>query len=241
MTKVKDLTGNVYGRLMVARRVEDSVSSSGIRELMWECVCDCGVHTVCRGKNLKSGYTKSCGCLRRDKTTENNYTHCMSDARGYKIWQGMKRRCNNIKDASYPNYGGRGITYDTKWETFEGFWKDMEEGYEENLTLERLDVNGNYCKSNCEWIPKEKQSRNTRKSKNNSTGKNGVTTIKRGGKPIEAYVATWYTLEGRRKTRGFSVNKYGEEEAFRLACEYRDEQIRLLNEQGAGYTEGHGK
>lgn len=240
MTRVRDLTGGVFGRLLVIKRVEDLVAPRGIKELRWECLCECGSYTICRGKTLKNGYVKSCGCLRRETVIAKNSTHNKGGTRCYKIWLGMKQRCNNIKTANYLNYGGRGITYDPKWETFEGFWEDMEEGYKEDLTLERVDVNGNYEKGNCTWIPKGRQSRNTRKSKNNSTGKTGVTVIRRSSR-LEDYVATWYTLDGRRRTKGFSIKKYGEQEAFRLACEYRDEQIRLLNEQGAGYTEGHGK
>ncbi len=94
-------------------------------------------------------------------------------------------------------------------------------------------------KNNCKWVTKEIQSRNTRKSKNNSTGKNGVTLSKRDG-IIKDYIATGYPLSGKHKSKHFSVNKYGEEEAFRLACEYREEQIRILNEQGAGYSDNHG-
>ena len=71
----------------------------------------------------------------------------------------MKNRCNNTKIKCYPNYGGRGISYDTKWETFDGFYEDMHETYSDNLTIDRIDVNGNYYKDNIQWITKSENSK----------------------------------------------------------------------------------
>lgn len=81
--------------------------------------------------------------------------------REYHSWNCMKNRCNNSNLKEYKNYGGRGITYDPKWETFEGFYEDMGER-PENTSLDRIDVNGNYCKENCRWATKEEQQRNQR-------------------------------------------------------------------------------
>ncbi len=78
------------------------------------------------------------------------------------IWQDMKRRCENPERANYKYYGARGITYDPRWESFKEFWNDMEDGYRENLTLDRIDSDGNYEKQNCQWITAEEQNRKHR-------------------------------------------------------------------------------
>jgi hypothetical protein len=91
-----------------------------------------------------------------------NYKHGMKGTKIYGVWESMKKRCNNPNNKSYKDYGGRGIEYEPKWETFEGFYDDMGSLYSDGLTLERIDVNGHYCKNNCEWIPGSQQSRNRR-------------------------------------------------------------------------------
>jgi len=80
-----------------------------------------------------------------------------SGSRPRRIWAGMKNRC---KDKKLKNYGGKGITYDPKWETFAGFWEDMHEGYADNLSIDRIDSNGNYCKANCRWATSKQQMAN---------------------------------------------------------------------------------
>lgn len=89
---------------------------------------------------------KNCGCKKG--------THGMARTRIYKIWEDMKKRCDNRNTKSYINYGGRGISYDVKWKDFVNFYNDMEVGYKEHLTLDRIDNNGNYCKENCQWLEK---------------------------------------------------------------------------------------
>lgn len=89
-----------------------------------------------------------------------NSRHGMSDTRIYNIWEGMKKRCNNPHSIRYRNYGGRGITYDDRWERFENFYEDMKEGYEDHLTLDRKEIDGNYTKDNCRWATEKEQSYN---------------------------------------------------------------------------------
>jgi len=89
---------------------------------------------------------KTCGCHRG--------THGMSNTRIYKIWEDMKKRCDNPSTKCYKNYGGRGITYDPKWAKFEFFYNEMKDGYSDDLTLDRIDINKGYYKENCQWVTK---------------------------------------------------------------------------------------
>lgn len=89
-------------------------------------------------------------------------THKMSKTKVYNAWLNMRKRCDKKDDKDYANYGGRGITYDPRWGTFEGFYSDMGDSYVEGLSLDREDVDGNYCKENCKWVPVSEQSRNRR-------------------------------------------------------------------------------
>lgn len=124
------------------------------------CKCDCGNSKIIR-KNLL-GITKSCGCLDNETKTK----HGMFGTRIYRIWADMKNRCDNKFNTAYNYYGGRGIKYCPEWKDFENFYEwAKDNGYAENLTIDRICVNGNYDPSNCRWITKKEQSRNTRANK----------------------------------------------------------------------------
>ena len=178
MGKRIDITGQRFGRYVV-------VSYFGLvgKNTAWNCLCDCGVEKVVLGFLLKNGETKSCGCYYEDMKNLPR-SHGMSRTRPHSIWGNMKQRCKNPESL---NYAGRGISYDVKWETFEGFWEDMEEGYAENLELDRIDVNGNYCKENCRWVDKTTQQYNRRKTKLNTSGYTGVSYYSSTDK-WEAYI-----------------------------------------------------
>jgi hypothetical protein len=159
--KKLDLSGKSFGRITVLR--EGGRSNAG--KVRFVCICSCGNPEEFEviGSDLKSGHTKSCGCYEienRNKHLEKNYTHGLSKHPLYNNWRAMIARCYNENDTDYKNYGGRGI---------QSFWKNnfksfynwaIENGYKKGLSLERIDVNGNYEPENCCFITMSEQTRN---------------------------------------------------------------------------------
>lgn len=166
MSVLIDLTGQRFGRLIVIERVNDTLDKSGRKYSTWKCQCDCGNYTNATTNNLRSGNTKSCGCYHKEKLK--NGKHGYRNTRIYSICNSMKQRCNNKNNVEYKNYGGRGIKVCAEWNKPDGLknfaeWS-IKNGYKENLTLDRINVNGNYEPSNCRWIPLEEQFKNMRKN-----------------------------------------------------------------------------
>ena len=167
--KLIDLTGQVYERLTVIKRVDDYISPSGSHQVQWLCKCKCGKEVIVTGNNLKNGNSKSCGCYNRELLPKINSTHNASNTRLYHIWTCMKDRCYNPKNKKYKDYGGRGIIICDEWiNDFEAFanWA-YDNGYIENVsrgecTIDRIDVNGNYCQQNCRWVNQKVQTNNKR-------------------------------------------------------------------------------
>lgn len=162
MGKFKDLTGQKFGRLTVIKKVENNKQG----QIKWLCECDCGNSAVVLGGSLKNGATQSCGCLFKEILIKRNSKHKKTNTRLYRIWSRMKACCYNKNVKGYKNYGGRGIKVCDEWlNDFMSFYNwAINNGYKEDLTIDRIDVNSDYCPNNCRWTTKVEQQRNTTKN-----------------------------------------------------------------------------
>ncbi len=168
MSKRVELKNKKFGYLKVIKRVNYPKFKKITAYL---CKCKCNKIRIIRANSLSAGKTKSCGCLQKQKTRDRFFTHGLSTTRFYNIWKAIRPRCNNRKNTEFKNYGGRGIK--CLWKNFEEFKEDMFISYnkhckkfgEKATSIDRIDNNGNYYKSNCRWATPKIQSNNTRRNK----------------------------------------------------------------------------
>lgn len=205
MSRALDITGQRYGRLVAIERAENRVSESGKVRARWLCKCDCGREKIVLLDDLRGGHTNSCGCLGDESRRNSSKTHGMTGTRIYVEWLSMKARCYNKETKSYSRYGGRGVTICKEWlDDFMNFYNwAMANGYRDDLTIERKDVNGDYCPENCCWITQKEQAKN-RRATLRTKDKNGnevyaMDVAKENGIKMSVVVA--------RKAKGWDLDK----------------------------------
>ena len=157
MSKVKDITGEHFGRLIALYRLNNYHK----KRVYWLCACECGNLKEASTDNLTRGIVTSCGCRKGENHNDKN-------TRLYKVWQHMKGRCYCITDTSYPNYGKRGIKVCDEWKNSYLAFKSwsINNGYDDTLTIDRINVEGNYEQNNCRWVDYKTQNRNKRNNMN---------------------------------------------------------------------------
>ena len=191
MRPTPHITGVRFGRAVVLAPVP------GAGRARFSCRCDSGTVFVVLAQALKSGNTRSCGCLYREsRRAPGKPRHGMTGTRTHAAWLEMRRRCGNPRSQAWPNYGGRGIVVCARWQTFENFLADMGECPAE-MEIERDDVNGNYEPGNCRWATILEQANNKR---NNRVTVDGLTVAEVARRDGLKYCTAYY----RHVVRGHS-------------------------------------
>jgi hypothetical protein len=216
LKRIEVLPGEKFGRLTVRRVIEGNP-----RKL--ECICECGNNFTADFNRVRCKKTKSCGCLRRELTIAKNTTHGLSANTEYGIWCGIRKRLFNPNCKSYKDYGGRGINLCDRWNDFSLFLKDVGHRPSDNMTIERIDVNGHYDPGNVKWASRAEQNRNTRNN----------TFVVIGG--ISKCVSEWDSIFQKKyaiKPQSFKSRYYkiGEKKAI-LWVKSLNEQLDIFGTQ----------
>ncbi len=153
--KILDLTGKRFGRLVALRRNGRRGSFAA-----WDCLCDCGTKRTLTSRALIGGHNKSCGCFRREFTTAKNTKHGLAGTTEFRSWASLRQRCTNPNDEKYPTYGGRGITFCERWNSFANFFSDMGKKPSLTHTIHRKNNDLGYYPENCTWATPLEQGRN---------------------------------------------------------------------------------
>lgn len=162
MPKRKDITGLRSGRLVALEFDTFARFPSGVRYEKWRCKCDCGSYVSVNKKNLMAGLSRSCGCVNAEANARRLTTHGDRKSRLYNTWCNIKSRCYNPENQDFDRYGGRGISMFEPWRDNYLEFKDwaIENGYNDSLTIDRINVDGNYCPDNCRWVDMVVQANN---------------------------------------------------------------------------------
>lgn len=196
-----NLIGQTYGRLTVTSRTTPPGESP-----FWVCACSCGSKTIVPSNSLRTGNTKSCGCLQRERAAEtqrrritHGHTRNRTSSPEYRAWLGIHSRCTDPNNKSWPRYGGRGITVCIRWKTFETFFEDMgkrpvgTQGKRARYSIDRINNGGNYEPLNCRWASVATQQ--TNRSNNRNITVDGVTHCLREWSRISG--VGWATIRYR--------------------------------------------
>lgn len=198
-----NLIGKTFTYLTVTK--EKGIDKEG--SVIWLCKCICGNEHEASSRNLLNGDVTSCGCRRKqilNNQALSSKTHGMTNTRLYSIWSGMKDRCCNPNCAAYKNYGGRGVSIYKEWNDFQNFYEwAIKNNYDDTLTIDRIDSNGNYEPCNCRWADRKIQGNNTRR--------NHLLTYKGETKTMsewaEIFGIKYTTLRGRINNYHWTVEK----------------------------------
>jgi len=159
-----------FGRLLVSKRAP----SEGRKHAKWICFCDCGQITTATSAHIRAGRSTSCGCVRSEMVTKKNTTHGKYFTKTHRVWNNMLNRCRCENTPRFEDYGGRGIAVCDRWLSFSSFLEDMGE-CKPGMSIDRIDVNGNYEPSNCRWATNTEQCNNKRNNRRIVVGGESMT------------------------------------------------------------------
>lgn len=204
--EIQDRVGQKFGRLTVTKLISREHPHG---KSIYLCSCSCGNEKEVRLGYLLNKSTSSCGCLFKEHMVNKNTKHGLmhDNKRTYRTWKDLRQRCNNPNNKDYPNYGGRGIKVCERWNDFANFFEDM--GVRpENMTIDRIDVNGDYEPNNCRWATSKEQGRNKRNNHIMSNGKTLAENCEKAG--VDYKVASYRSL------KGYSLEDALSKEDFRI-------------------------